>query len=238
MTHLRKLAVKISNIVIRRCPPAYKDWAHATSRELEFIESDWAALRWALGSWKMAARCRWNAPLTSISEVPHAAQKFLRATRVLTVANRFSLLCITACFPFLATYTTRQVGLLIWCLVIAAATYLVCDIVRWGWRFSSGGGLPEDAAAYRSELVRQQDRLSGGWYSSFMAINAAATALTTYNLWLTKISAVREIMLPILLVICGYAVVMLFTSRLVTRHRIAIFQRRIDELDALECGGR
>jgi hypothetical protein len=91
MTRLRKLAVKISDTVVCRSLPAYKDWAQATARELEFIESDWAALRWALGSWKMAASCQ-NAPLASMSEVPRAARNFLRETRVSTVLTWFSLL--------------------------------------------------------------------------------------------------------------------------------------------------
>src|ERR1017187_5629934 len=91
MTRLRKLAVKISDTVVRRCPLAYKDWAQATAWELEFIESDWAALRWALGSWKMAASCQ-NAPLASMSEVPRAARNFLRETRVSAVLPSLSLL--------------------------------------------------------------------------------------------------------------------------------------------------
>ena len=44
MTRLRKLAVKISNTVVRRSLPTYRDWAEATRGEMEFIEGDWAAL--------------------------------------------------------------------------------------------------------------------------------------------------------------------------------------------------
>jgi hypothetical protein len=237
MTRLRKLAVRISNTVVCRSLPAYRDWAQATARELEFIESDWAALRWALGSWKMAASCQ-NAPLTSISEVPRAARNFLLETRVSTVANRCSLLIMAASFSFFAAHTTRQASLLAWCLVIAAVTYLVCDIVHWGWRFSSGGGLPEVAAAYRSALVRQQDRLSGAWYSSLMALSSAATAVGAYNVWLTKPSTSREIILPFTLAVCGFMGVILLAAKPVTRRLIAKYQRRIDELDALESDGR
>ena len=238
MTRLRKLAVKISNTVVRRSLPAYKDWTRATDRELEFIESDRAALRWALGSWSMAARCRQNAPLISISEVPRAAQSFLRETRMATVLVRFSLLLMIASFSFLAAHTAGQASLRAWCLVIADATYVVCDIARWGWTSSRGGGSPEIAAAYRSELVRQQDRLSRVWYCSLMTLSSAGAALGSYRLWLMKPSGVREIVLPLNLAVCGIMVVMLLAAHPVTRRQIAKYQRRIDELDALECGGR
>src|ERR1700722_17118680 len=126
MTRLRKLAVKISDTVVPRCPPAYKDWALATSRELEFIESDWAALRWALGSWKMAARCQ-CAPLTSVSEVPRAARNFLRETRVSAVLTLFSLLVMSYWFSGIFRHTVggRQTRLG-WGLLLGVLVYIAC----------------------------------------------------------------------------------------------------------------
>ena len=50
MTLLRRVAVWISNGVVRRASPGAKEWAEATAHEVEFIEGDWAALGWALGS--------------------------------------------------------------------------------------------------------------------------------------------------------------------------------------------
>jgi hypothetical protein len=238
MTLMRKAAVKILDAVVRLAPEASRDWAKAAQVEMGFIENDWAALRWALGSWKMAVR-RQYAPLTSISEVPRAAQKFLRGTRVLMVVNRCALLCLAASFSLALAVSMARQGrppslLAGWgCVVIATVTYLVCDIVRWGWRFSSGGGLPEDAAAYRSELVRQQDRLSRGWYRSFIAINFVATATSAYGIWLMKPSANRDIVLLITLPAFGVATVMLFASKSMARRQIAKYQRRIDELDAI-----
>jgi hypothetical protein len=46
----RRLAVKLLNAVLRHAPPRSRDWANAMLRELDFIEGDWAALFWALGS--------------------------------------------------------------------------------------------------------------------------------------------------------------------------------------------
>jgi hypothetical protein len=50
MCTVRGLASKLLRIVIRHSSDESQDWANAMLRELDFIESDWAALLWALGS--------------------------------------------------------------------------------------------------------------------------------------------------------------------------------------------
>jgi hypothetical protein len=239
MTRLRKLAIKISDTVIRRCPPAFKDWARATSRELEFIESDWAALRWALGSWRMAASC-WNAPLTSMSEVPRAAQHLLRRTRLSAVLTALSLLWISYWFSgiFRPTVAGRQEGLG-WCLILAVLGYIAGEaIADRGWRFPREGGSQEVADAYRSALGHQRDLYSGLWYWSRAALFVAGPMMGTYHAWLLKPSAAREAILGANLVACGVLVLSLLVTRPLTRRAVAGYQRTIDELDALEGDGR
>jgi hypothetical protein len=46
----RRLAARLLRAVLRLAPDESREWATAMLRELEFIESDWAALFWALGS--------------------------------------------------------------------------------------------------------------------------------------------------------------------------------------------
>jgi hypothetical protein len=50
MSTVRRLAAKLLRAVIRHAPDESQDWANAMLRELDFIESDWATLLWALGS--------------------------------------------------------------------------------------------------------------------------------------------------------------------------------------------
>ena len=50
MSILRRAAVSWLRSVVRNAPPTCQEWASAMLRELDFIESDWAALLWALGS--------------------------------------------------------------------------------------------------------------------------------------------------------------------------------------------
>jgi hypothetical protein len=49
MSAIRKFAVWLLNIALRHAPAESRDWAEAMLRELDFIESDWAAFFWALG---------------------------------------------------------------------------------------------------------------------------------------------------------------------------------------------
>src|SRR5277367_5751962 len=59
MSLVRRVAVRWLQALLRNAPPACREWASAMLRELDFIESDWAALLWAIGS--TAAICRHSA---------------------------------------------------------------------------------------------------------------------------------------------------------------------------------
>lgn len=46
----RRLAARLLRTAVRLAPGESRDWAAAMLRELDFVEGDWAALFWALGS--------------------------------------------------------------------------------------------------------------------------------------------------------------------------------------------
>jgi hypothetical protein len=50
MSATRRLASRLLRAMVRYSSSDSLDWANAMLRELDFIESDWAALFWALGS--------------------------------------------------------------------------------------------------------------------------------------------------------------------------------------------
>jgi len=59
----RKLAAALLRSVLRLAPAESRDWALAMLRELDFIEGEWAALFWALGSATAILRqavCSWR----------------------------------------------------------------------------------------------------------------------------------------------------------------------------------
>jgi hypothetical protein len=50
MSVARRLAHRLLNSVVRHTSPDSQEWATAMLRELDFVESNWGALLWALGS--------------------------------------------------------------------------------------------------------------------------------------------------------------------------------------------
>jgi hypothetical protein len=53
VTAFRSLAVKISGAVVRWASPGSREWAEGLEREIAFIEEDWRALGWAIGSMRV-----------------------------------------------------------------------------------------------------------------------------------------------------------------------------------------
>ena len=80
MTIVRCAALKISSIVLRYASPGCKDWAEGLARELDFVESDWGALLWALGSLRVLFDRR-PAPIRSLDELIPVIEKFLQTRR-------------------------------------------------------------------------------------------------------------------------------------------------------------
>jgi hypothetical protein len=61
----RKFAVTILGFLVQYSSSASKPWGNAMLRELDFIESDWAALRWALGGATALLKSSFRAQLRS-----------------------------------------------------------------------------------------------------------------------------------------------------------------------------
>ena len=67
MTFIRRKALEISSWVTWLASPGRKEWAEGSERETAVIESDLAALRWALGSMCILLDRR-EAPMISLDE--------------------------------------------------------------------------------------------------------------------------------------------------------------------------
>jgi hypothetical protein len=80
MTFLRRVAMAISERVVRWASPGCREWAEGLAREVEFIESDWRALAWSLGSMRVLLDRR-KAPIRSMAEVPGEAQRLVERIR-------------------------------------------------------------------------------------------------------------------------------------------------------------
>jgi hypothetical protein len=58
MPAIRKLAIAMLDLVVRHSSPEARSWGSAMMREMDFVENDWSAALWALGS--TTALCRYS----------------------------------------------------------------------------------------------------------------------------------------------------------------------------------
>jgi hypothetical protein len=61
MSVIRRAALRWLRAMIRHSPAQSQEWGQAMLREGDFVEGEWPAVRWALGS--MAALCRYSISL-------------------------------------------------------------------------------------------------------------------------------------------------------------------------------
>jgi hypothetical protein len=171
MTRLRSLALKISNVVVRRAPENSKEWAQAMAREMEFIPGDWAALRWTLGSTRILLECP-ETPISSLADVPLSARRFAKVIRKRTVSG--CVVCMLETFMFMSfAHRMRNPTQRLGCyLVVGAMLYMAIQLLARRGSLSASSSLPASVEAYRLELGRQRDFHRGGWFWSrwFMMI--------------------------------------------------------------------
>ena len=61
MTVIRRFAARVLSATIRRARPGVRAWGQAMLREMDFIESDWSALFWVIGSVRsVRSAARWK----------------------------------------------------------------------------------------------------------------------------------------------------------------------------------
>ena len=156
MTVVRRSAMRIAAFVVRYAAPGCREWAEGLAREAEFIEDDWSALRWAIGSTRVLLDRR-EAPMTSLSEAAWKARHFLESLRRQNYSYLFFFwqALMHALRFFDVTSRQQRVGCV---LVILAGTYMGIFTVIWPRTVQ----LPpndEDAEAwafyYRRELQRR-----------------------------------------------------------------------------------
>ena len=78
--NIRKLAFSILNRAVQHAPFESQEWGWAMLHEMEFVEGDWAALRWAIGgAFALTRGC--NVPMSDLSEVPARMESLEKAAR-------------------------------------------------------------------------------------------------------------------------------------------------------------
>jgi hypothetical protein len=157
MTLVRRVAMTISGAVVRYASSGCKEWAEGLAREAEFIEGDWSALRWAIGSIRVLLDRR-EATVSSLSEAAEKARHFLESVRRQNYSYLLffwqALMHVLRIFD--APSRQQRIGCV---LVVLAATYIVIFSVLWP-RMVQLPPNDEDAEAWAVYFRRELERRS------------------------------------------------------------------------------
>jgi hypothetical protein len=227
MTMIRRLALKVLDAAARHAAPGTRDWVTAMSREMDFIENDWAALWWALGSTRILFK-RQHVPLADLSGVPRAAQCLAKSIRRRTLIGGVVALTEAAFFGYfffgVSTSTLRIAS----ALTVAGVLYIGIQLYA-----GRAAQQPLDNAsaigAYRIELERQRDFHRGSWFWSRQLLFFPGPVLFCVGEAMAQPESARAF----LAILAAFAFLWLRAVPL-NLNQARKYQRRLYELDALQ----
>jgi Flp pilus assembly protein TadB len=170
---IRRLAFSILNRAIRRAPAEFHEWGKAMLNEMEAIESDWAAFRWAVGG-ALALIRGCELPIKDLSEVParmEALEKSARRRYLPGYAACFFVIASFVRFLFYLLNPLQRAGSI---LTILGSGFLVyqLELNRRQRKAAAGamGGTPVPCEHYRAILERLRDFHRGRTFWSRMIV--------------------------------------------------------------------
>ena len=225
---IRRLASAILTASVRWASPGVRQWGNAMLHEMDFVEGDWAALFWALGS-ATALFKHLEAPMSNLSDV------FSRTQALMKKIRRRTLVGYAVCFIVIVTFgsfilifpnTLARIGS---GLTVAAALYMAYQLYeRRNRKPPSGTGLSACTAFYRKELERQRDFHRGIWFWSRLVFMVPGYVLFIVGAAMAHPELAREYaVITICYILLGIVAVPL------NQRLSRTYQRQIDELDAL-----
>lgn len=230
MRLVRRLAVGVSEFVVRRASRPAREWAEGLAREVEFVEGDWRALAWAIGSVRVLFQ---NAPkpLRNAAEIARAGRMFA-GSREHTPPMIFLIMAVQAFINGLrVVLPIGRIGHLEragFSIAAVSAAYLAMV----GWLDTRMSERPEDMddgawiEFYRQEMVRLRDL-----YAGFGALYRSAIVLMVAGMVLGYGGMVRMYAASCLIAVWVFV--------WLSPRPAETFQRKVDDLDSiLQRGGR
>jgi len=225
---IRRLASAILTAAVRRASPGVREWGNAMLREMDFVESDWDALFWALGS-ATALFKYLEAPMSDSSAVFSKMQALMKKIHRRTLGGYavcFMVIVSFGSFIFTFHNTLLQVGS---GLTVAAGLYMAYQVYERRNRKLPSETQPSTCIAfYRTELERQRDFHRGSWFWSRLVIMIPGYILVLIGFAMAYPESAR-VMAVIGACFLGLCVVAVPLNLRLSRK----YQRQIDEVDSL-----
>jgi hypothetical protein len=223
MTTVRKLALKISNAVVRFASPGSKEWAQGLAREVAFIENDWSALGWVISSTRVLLDRRKEqigAPSENSSKWPRPVNW--------SVWLALFMISFNDCIDLLkATYWQQRMGagLAAFCW----AYWTAASILKWRRERNAPplGDVQATRLFQREGLERSLERSRSirRWFPTFVTVAFCSHFVLTYE-------SVRPVLTGVVIAAAFFAIVL--ASSLNSPKQI---QEQIERLDTLIAGG-
>ena len=157
MTVLRKAAICIAKLANRFASPHSRVWVRATLGELGYIESDWAALRWAFGSMHVLFTSPGDNTMT-MSEIPVAAEALTSRMTQRTWAGSAVFTAMALFFIRLLLRVPNTLQRTGCALLVVAMFYMLFQLLKARpHKGQVGTDLRTQAAHYGSELDRERN---------------------------------------------------------------------------------
>jgi hypothetical protein len=161
MPTLRGLTVRWLEAIVRNAPPPCREWASAMLRELDFIESDWAALLWAIGSMASISRHGLRVWMRSGEEEPTMKDTAIKVAGVLLgVLIAVALMAAGAfgvhgvLFRFFPALEHQGVPWPVWVIALVLEALLVVGTVKlWQKRRPMAVGILLAAVVFGTHFV-------------------------------------------------------------------------------------
>jgi hypothetical protein len=156
MRLVRSAAQKLSRMVVRYASPGCKEWAQGLAREADFIQSDWKALAWALGSMRVLLVLR-HTPIRSLDDVVRLARKSAAAKWIVGFGCGFAVL--NGALNLTQFFGGRVISVRIGHSLVGAAWMLIgfnlFKEVRARKKLLAAKTVLDIAHSYKAELERQ-----------------------------------------------------------------------------------
>jgi hypothetical protein len=148
MAALRRIAVRLLHAMVQRSGAERRSWADAMLREMDFVESDWPALLWALGSTRVLCRLAFAERMKSWHEAQSLKEMAKRMPGMLAgvaVAGAVLTVCVLAWSNLTrASWFEPALGKLadrmLW-LIVPEAVYVASAAALWQRRRPIAAGI-------------------------------------------------------------------------------------------------
>jgi hypothetical protein len=225
---IRPFASAILRAAILRASPEGQQWGRAMLREMDFVEGDWAALRWAIGSVLSLLR-GFRPPARDLARATRALQSFRRKIRI---RNRVGLSAVLFLIAFLGYWALVDSSLetrLGDCLTVAGS--LLMGIQLYTRRVRKIAVETESSSwisRFRAELQRQRDFHQGVLFWSRAAAITPGPILSCIGMAAANPETAR-----LSYGIAASFVFLLLLAVPLNRTEANKYQRQMDELDIL-----